>query len=75
MYSFLSSYQMLRGSVIVFTAALSFIVLGHRTGWVRGVGILLVILGLVINSLIWLLYTDIYTCLSLSYFYFYLIPR
>ena len=46
-----SSFQMLRGSVIIFTGVLSRLILGHKLRWIRWFGILLVFLGLVVVGL------------------------
>ena len=46
-----SSFQMLRGSVIIFTGVLSRLILGHKLRWIRWFGILLVFFGLVVVGL------------------------
>jgi drug/metabolite transporter (DMT)-like permease len=47
------SYQMLRGSDMVFTAILSRFIFNQRIGYLRGSGIVLVVIGLVIANNYW----------------------
>lgn len=55
--TYASSFQMLRGAVIIFTGLLSTIVLKHKLAWFRWLGMVLVIGGLVTVGLSDVIYT------------------
>merc|ERR1712156_191061 len=55
-FTYASSYQMLRGAIIIFTGVLSKLVLRKRQEWYRWAGIIFVIAGLVIVGLTDVLY-------------------
>merc|ERR1712038_1802808 len=57
-FTYASSYQMLRGAIIIFTGVLSKLVLRKRQEWYRWAGIIFVIAGLVTVGLTDILYSQ-----------------